>query len=279
MLNNNVVFLQHLKATHHQSNDANIHCPRHTCIIKANMRHSGKNGKYLNTNMYNRLLEECGDSDITNGSKAFVDPALKFFHNIPLMMNTNERIDEELANGTPCRGLYIKLKKGCDFIKENWEGYIVNTIYASDISYILCSYENEQKGYFKVKPETRKCRVKLHMWNKMILDGLKITYLPINSSISTTGHKLQGKTLNNLVINSWAYGCPHWIYVVLSRVRELKYLVLNEKLDENRDYESKNDLIKWENHIRKTLEKKTFHSRGDIDYKKYLQEEKKYNVT
>ena len=43
------------------------------------MRNSGKTGTPLNLNLYNRLLDECGDCDITNGSKAFVDPALKFF--------------------------------------------------------------------------------------------------------------------------------------------------------------------------------------------------------
>ena len=30
-----------------------------------------------------------------------VYPALKFFHNIPLVMNSNERIADKLANGTP----------------------------------------------------------------------------------------------------------------------------------------------------------------------------------
>ena len=29
---------------------------------------------------------------------------------------------------------------------------------------------------------------------------------------------------------------PHWIYVVLSQVRSLNSLVINEKLDESRDY-------------------------------------------
>ena len=50
---------------------------------------------------------------------------------------------------------------------------------------------------------------------------MKITYLPVNSSISTTGHKLQGKKLDYLVVTSWAYNCPHWVYVVLSRVKKL----------------------------------------------------------
>ena len=47
-------------------------------------------GKILNKSMYNRILDECGDSDVTNGSDTFVGPALKFIHNISLMMNTNE---------------------------------------------------------------------------------------------------------------------------------------------------------------------------------------------
>lgn len=81
--------------------------------------------------MYSYILDQCGDSDITNGSGIFVDPALKFFFDIPLMMNTNERIEEEFTNRTPCRGLYIKLKKGSEFMKENLEGYIVNTVFAN----------------------------------------------------------------------------------------------------------------------------------------------------
>ena len=116
---NTVVRLGHLKATHPRTNDSNAPSPMHTCIIKANMKYGSKSIGSMNKGMYNHLLDQCGDSDILNGSKAFVDPALNFFHNIPLMMNTNARIEEELANGTPCRGLYIKLKKRCKFEKEN----------------------------------------------------------------------------------------------------------------------------------------------------------------
>ena len=57
--------------------------------------------------MYNMILDECGDSDVVNSKGAFVDPALKFFHGVPLMMNSNERIDEDLANGTPCKGYIL----------------------------------------------------------------------------------------------------------------------------------------------------------------------------
>ena len=104
-------------------------------------------------------------------------------------------------------------------------------------------HEGKNAKYFIVKPETRQCKVKLRTWNNVVLDKIKITYLPITSSISTTGHKLQGKTLDHLVVNSWGYRCTHWVYVVLSRVRTLRSLILNVKLDEHRDY-SKERIVK-----------------------------------
>ena len=112
----------------------------------------------------------------------------------------------------------------------------------------------------------------------MILDKTKATYMPINCNISTTGHKLQGKTLDHLVVNSFAYGCTHWVYVVLSRVRQLTNLILNTKLDIHRNYKAKSDLIRWEQDIKTDIEERTFRDRGMADYHKYLEEEEKYQI-
>ena len=130
--------------------------------------------------------------------------------------------------------------------------------------------------YFIVKPERRKCTVKLRAWNNTTIDNITITYLPITSNISTTGHKLQGRTLDHLVVNSWGYRCTHWVYVVLSRVRSLKSLILNVKLDEKRDYSVKKELIKWEKNMKVNVESKTFRMRGQLIYEKYIKEEKQY---
>ena len=81
-------------------------------------------------------------------------------------------------------------------------------------------------------------------------------FFPINCNISTTGHKLQGKTLTNLVVNSWAYRMTHWVYVVLSRVTSLDALVLNEKLDESRSYKPNSRVMKWERTTKENVEKK-----------------------
>ena len=162
---------------------------------------------------------------------------------------------------------------GCEFEQENWEGYMVNTIYANQVEHLICMQEGDNGKYFLVKPETRQCKIKIRSFNNTVLDKIKVAYIPINSNISTTGHKLQGKSLDHLIINSWAYGCPHWVYVVLSRVKTLKSLILNEKLDVHRDYEAKKELVRWEKQIKADIETKTFAIRGKSDL-----EELKYNI-
>ena len=62
--------------------------------------------------------------------------------------------------------------------------------------------------------------------------------------------------MDHLVVNSWGYRCTHWVYVVLSRVRTLKSLILNVKLDENRDYSAKQELLRWEKDLKESVESK-----------------------
>ena len=90
------------------------------------------------------------------------------------MINTNEIIDEELANGTSCRGLYIKLKQRCQFVKEHCEGYMVNTVYANEVNNIICLQEFQDAKYFLVKVETAwYCKLNLRLWNNMVFDKIK----------------------------------------------------------------------------------------------------------
>ena len=74
----------------------------------------------------------------------------------------------------------------------------------------------------------------------------------------------------------YLYRCTHWVYVVLSRVRSLKSLILNVKLDEKRDYSAKKELTKWETNMKVNVESKTFRMRGQLIYEKYIKEEKQY---
>ena len=59
---------------------------------------------------------------------------------------------------------------------------------------------------------------------------VKVVQCTVNSNITTIGHKLQGVSLNQMVVRSWNYSTPNWIYIVLSRVRTLKGLYICQKL-------------------------------------------------
>ena len=59
--------------------------------------------------------------------------------------------------------------------------------------------------------------------------NMKATQLPVISSQATTGHKLQGASINQLFVNNWNY-TTNWPYVVLSQLQSSKGLYLCNKL-------------------------------------------------
>ena len=46
---------------------------------------------------------------------------------------------------------------------------------------------------------------------------LNVVHFPVVINHATTGHKLQGKSLDELVVAEWS-GVQNWAYVVLLRV-------------------------------------------------------------
>ena len=109
---------------------------------------------------------------------------------------------------------------------------------------------------------------------KVQLSGISMEQFPLNSNIATTCHKLQGKTLVHLIVNSFDYGKKNWVYVVLSRIKRLKGLILKQKLDVARDFSCDPVLLRWKKKMKNTIERKTFEQRGLLS--EYLQEEREY---
>ena len=60
-----------------------------------------------------------------------------------------------------------------------------------------------------------------------------MTQFPLNCANARTIHKLQGRSIDHLVISSWDYK-DNWVYVALSRVRQLKNLYLRIPLEQSR---------------------------------------------
>ena len=64
---------------------------------------------------------------------------------------------------------------------------------------------------------------------RRLIRRVKFEQFPLNISNARTVHKLQGKTLENLVISSFSYK-GNWVCVVLSRVKSIKNLFLRHPL-------------------------------------------------
>ena len=270
----NALFKKHLEQTHIRTVNDSLECPLHTCIIKATLKKSRKAVRMIPSSLRNLIYDTVGDAHMVYNDTRKVDPALKFYHNKPLMITSNDKIEDKLANGTPCRGMFLKLKDGVEFTKECWGGYMVNTVYAHHVDYMVCMHEkkndDDPEVYFKIEPESLAVKVTMPTMAKFKFRGIIATQFGINDNIATTCHKLQGVSLDSLVIDTFNYRLENWVYVVLSRVTTRNGLVLCEKLDINRDFKVNEVLSKWEKRIQNELEKKLFIQRGQLD--EYLRE-------
>ena len=219
----------------------------------------------ISRHLRNMIYDTCGDADVRMGDGKMIEPVLKFYMNAPFMINSNDRIEESLANGTPCIGMYIKLKENIQYNQENWEGYLVNTVYAHEVEYIICKKVKDNKDdpdeFFKIDTDVRSANVTLPTM-KLTVGGVIIEQFRLNCNIATTVHKLQGVSAKNLVISSWNYKCANWVYVVLSRVKTLKGLVLCARLDCKRFQNKDEDLDSFEKK-KKEIEERLFIKRDE----------------
>ena len=69
-----------------------------------------------------------------------VDPALKLYRNIPVMINSNKNLDKGQGNGTFARFRGIYLKDGASLREKRWDGKVANTILVNDVEYIVCEH-------------------------------------------------------------------------------------------------------------------------------------------
>ena len=79
---------------------------------------------------------------------------------------------------------------------------------------------------------------------------LKFQQFPIHVNNATAGHKLQGTSLESLMISSWSYA-RNWPCVMLSRVRTLQGLFLRDPLKHQggklgKDYSVPKELTKMQ---------------------------------
>ena len=95
----------------------------------------------------------------------------------------------------------VHLKRNAAVRWKNWEGRKVNTVSVDDVEHVLFEHWPEPpknvSRYFKLKPQTFASIVQFPINPgcddiKLSLGNVNITQLAVNSTVATTGHKMQG---------------------------------------------------------------------------------------
>ncbi|CAB9528582.1 hypothetical protein SEMRO_2263_G321210.1 [Seminavis robusta] len=170
----------------------------------------------------------CGESDcdMDNGR---VDPALKMYYNCPLMLTKkNEDVPNRQAKGSRVFLRKVHVKPGEQpFIIKLHCGVRIRVFRVSQIDRITAKHEMKDMlpKCFDVKTHGVSFKCKMKIEKEKIEVRMKGIQFPLVSNSATTGHKLHGYTAPELLVWNWHYA-DIWVYMVLSRVREMKGLFL-----------------------------------------------------
>lgn len=213
----------------------------HACVIFMDCLHM-KNSKDsfvpITSNQVKRyFFENVSENDCVRpaNSKGRVDPILKLYPNCPVMFTENNDVSGGQANGSRLLVQYCKLKTGERPATLMLDcGTKVNAVTVSQVDHILVKHENGDisPSTFEVKPHSFTFTAKLHLGVEEHVVKMKGQQFTIISNSCTTGHKLQGCTLIEMLVNDFRY-TVNWPYVVLSRVKTMNGLYLREKLSED----------------------------------------------
>jgi PIF1-like helicase/Helitron helicase-like domain at N-terminus len=193
-----------------------------------------------------------GEDDCSTPRSGRFAPMLRLYPCCPLMMTENVDVGNNMANGTQgvCTG--VKLVSGNYVHHRKVHGLNVKCVYASQIDHVLWKVGNDTK---KLKPNEYKSISAKFPFPECLRSGggnkknntasilLNATQIPLISNDATTGHKLQGSSVDNLYIPSWSYAL-NWPSVMLSRVRTLQGLFLGRALDPNADFSVPPNLLR-----------------------------------
>ena len=177
------------------------------------------------------VFEECSESDTTNAQKKRMDPLLCLFKVSNVMGTDNVDVKNGMANGTTSTFHTVRLKPGKAATPIQMHGCWVYAVDIGDVDHIELAWQDcHFKGTYKMFPEMNVFQVKypiVELGKPMKVNtDIRFDYFPNIINHVTTGHKLQGKSMDALVITEWTVGKKNWAYVILSRVRTLGGLFL-----------------------------------------------------
>ena len=230
------VFKNYLEVYHATCTEQNI--PKTGIVIKANARWA-RTKVPLSFEQRKILFEECSDADCKSGSQ-HCDPLLCLFSNCNVMGTTNDDVDNGIANGVTAVFKQIHLLDEANLVPIQLYGFWVYSVNIQDVKSLEMEWQDSRfKGRFRVQPKKQNFQVRYPVmeFGKMMYlkPTIQFDFFPILINHATTGHKLQGKSMDELVIAEWSK-VKNWAYVVLSRVRTLNGLFLTEEIPEDIEF-------------------------------------------
>jgi hypothetical protein len=159
-----------------------------------------------------------------------------------MMVVINADVDHGVANGSRCCITHLHLKPGETYRKIKFGSLEIPAVRANQISWATMKHEDENivPRIFNIKPKLTTFFARVPYpdsmqpgtgKNKVTLKvTMRGTQLPIVCNNATTGHKLQGTSIESLFVHA-STTVRNWMYVVLSRVKTLKGLYLRQPLD------------------------------------------------
>jgi len=174
----------------------------------------------------------CDDGDFLQGGR--VDPVLKLYPDCPMMLTANKDVPNGQANGSRVRVVSVNTRRGeKPFKLQLASGVVIPAYYATQIDSITVRHEAKdiRPPTFNIKMSTFRFSTNLNVADEEFKCKMAGNQFPLISNSATTGHKLQGCTVNFIFVNDWHYS-KNWPYVVLSRVRTKNGLVISQMLSE-----------------------------------------------
>ena len=199
----------------------------------------------------------CGEGDCKpDPFQGRFDPALVLYYDRPVMVNKNDDVEAGVANGSRAVVVRVCLKVGVVPAIIKLGDFNIPAVRAHQVEKIVLRHEkpNITPREFELVPQKHSFTARVPLPDTLQAtrtggsEKLKMTgvQLPIVCNNATTGHKLQGSSVDNIFVHSWTT-VPNWIYVVLSRVKTIEGLFLRLPLD-------KRNLHKY-NHVPEELNK------------------------
>ena len=253
-------FLQFLQKYHPKEDCPNPSVIPQSAILIKSSASWYNSGRSLSQNDLHVLYEHCNEGNVKElNGRARADPLFCLYSKCLVMCTENKDVKNGIANGTAARFEKVVLKAGSSLQSSTFCGYKVNSVDIDEVDHIVCSWEEgcRFQGTFKVFPTVSKFVVDFPVhYNSGKNDTAKMTislkHFPLVRNSATTGHKLQGRSMDRLVICQWK-NISNWPYVVVSRVRRYAGLFLTKPLPDNISFGPPTLLLEMMDRLRKTI--------------------------